>query len=174
MGVPAWRRLGRSEGQASGCKMAFFSKMILEFHCSMRTESQTLLFLQARKRLGRWKGGRKKRERASTCQSKHQSNHQVMLSASAPQLKAVPAPGTATPEEVGRGPCGQEVSSSQPYLCRPHLYPAQAHGGPAQPLLCLPPGQAGEGDPLCSCAPGLGRSHPVPLLAFLLLFPAPG
>ncbi|XP_062938767.1 CSC1-like protein 1 isoform X2 [Cynocephalus volans] len=63
-----------------------------------------------------------------------------------------------------------------PHHCaiRPHLHPAQAHGGPAQPLLRLPPGQAGEEDPLRRREPGLGRSYPVPLLALLLLFPAPG
>ncbi|XP_063527370.1 CSC1-like protein 1 isoform X2 [Pongo pygmaeus] len=67
-----------------------------------------------------------------------------------------------------------KTSSEASIRLEPHLHPAQAHGGPAQPLLHLPPSQAGEGDPLCRCEPGLGSPHPVPLLALLLFLPAPG
>lgn len=103
VGGPAWRHLGRSEGQASGCKMAFFPKMILEFHCSMRTESQTLLFLWARKRLGRWKGGRKERERASACQSEHQSAAAGLIISFSSSVESSASPRHSHPRGSGQG-----------------------------------------------------------------------
>lgn len=78
---------------------------------------------------------------------------------------------------VSGGLSVKRVSSVHPltaHLHRPHLHPTQVHGGPAQPLLRVSAGQAGEEATLRCREPGLGCTHPLPLLALLLLLPAPG